>query len=89
MAWTDHKIFVEELKEHVLTMGPLEGKAEDFVYGIVGCIEGIKGEGYERKPMSDYDYLVADIGLPWWADLGVAFVGCLLISPFVVFFVRN
>jgi hypothetical protein len=89
MAWTDHKIFIEELKECVLTMGPLEGKAEEFVGRVVGCIEGTKGEGYERKPMSDYDYLVADIGLPWWADLGVTLIGCLLISPFVVFFIRN
>ena len=89
IAWTDHKIFIEEVKEQVLTMGSLEGKAEEFVNRLVGCIDGTKGEGYERKPMSDYDYLVADIGLPWWADLGVAIIGSVLILPFIGLFIRN
>jgi len=48
----------------------------NFVRVIVEEIEKPKSQGgYERTSMSDYEYLLADISLPWWCQILIVLLG--------------
>ena len=84
MAWTDVQEFKIELRERILNMGKnVEnpehrgiGNAPAFVDAICSQVNrpGPQG-GYVRKPMSDYEYLISEISLPWWASLLIVLLG--------------
>jgi hypothetical protein len=94
MAWTDVEEFKVELRNKIVEMDGGDGEQDGignaplFVKTIVGQV-GLTPEqgGYERKPMADYEYLISEISLPWWASLLIVVVGgglqfgaaCLLI----------
>jgi len=96
IAWTDVEEFKIELRNAVLAMGQESESPEQCGIGSAGVfVQTIRGQigklsikgGYERKPMSDYDYLISEISLPWWASLLIVIFGggaqfgvaCLLI----------
>lgn len=68
MAWTDIEEFKITLRNRILNLTDLS-EASKLVQTITDQIK-LKPEngGFLRKPMSDYEYVVADITLPWWAN---------------------
>lgn len=83
MAWTDVQEFKIELREKILHLGKgMEGEqrgighAPSFVKAVTSQVRLPAAQGgYERKPMSDYDYLISEISLPWWASLLIVVIG--------------
>lgn len=74
MAWTKVEAFPVNLRNRILNLPDLrDGKA--VASAIVEEISKPAAEGgFERMPMSDLEYLVADIQLAWWAQIGRAHV---------------
>lgn len=83
IAWTDSEEFKVELRNQILEMGKGKegeqqgiGNAGTFVDALCAQIrKPAPAGGYERKPMSDYDYLIAEVSLPWWASLLIVLLG--------------
>ena len=52
------------------------GNVPEFVQTVCDQIRlpSSKG-GFERKPMSDYEYLISEISLPWWASMMIIIFG--------------
>lgn len=88
IAWTDHELFKETLKDRVLALKSLDN-SEALVSAIVNQTQASGEEGFKRKPMEDYQYLVAEIRLPIWATLLLIIVVLGLTVPFLFFFCNN
>jgi len=88
IAWTDHELFKETLKDRVRALKSLEN-AGALVSAIVGQAQASGEEGFKRKPMEDYQYLVAEIRLPVWATFLLIIVVIGLTIPFLMFFCNN
>lgn len=87
MAWTDVEAFKIELRNKILDAGrnatnPNDrgiGMATDFVRRICDQVrQPATAGGYQRKPMADYDYLISEISLPWWASLMIVVLGATM-----------
>lgn len=78
MAWTKVEEFKIELRDNIVSMGDISD-SKKFVDTIVNQVSkpGDKG-GYVRMPMSDLEYLVSDITIPWWASILVILFSALL-----------
>lgn len=76
MAWTNVEEFKIELRDKVLHVGPGINDPATFVRTITSQVrQPATAGGYQRKPMADYDYLIAEISLPWWASLMIVLLG--------------
>ena len=75
MAWTKIEEFKINLRNKVLDIGDIsDGKAlTDTILAEIS--KSPKQGGFERMPMSDLEYLIADIRLPWWCQLLIVLVG--------------
>ncbi|MGD9728107.1 MAG: hypothetical protein AB7L09_02505 [Nitrospira sp.] len=97
MAWTDVQDFKIGLREKILNMGKDKtgdargiGFAPDFVKVITDQVRLSSAHGgYQRKPMSDYDYLISEISLPWWASLIIVILGGALQFGAACFLIHN
>ena len=97
MAWTDVEEFKITLRDRILALGKdAEGDARgighagNFVDTICSQITAsTTNGGFKRKPMSDYDYLIAEIGLPWWATLLIVLIGGGLQAGAATLLIRN
>jgi hypothetical protein len=88
IAWTDHELFKETLKDRVIALKTLENP-ETLVSAIVRQTQASGEEGFKRKLMDDYQYLVAEIRLPLWGTLLLIVLIIVLTGPFLVFFCNN
>lgn len=75
MAWTKIEEFRLNLRNRILGIGDIsDGKA--FANIVIEEISKPPVEGgFERRPMADLEYLIADIRLPWWCQLIIVLVG--------------
>lgn len=78
MAWTKIEEFKIELRDNLISMGDIND-SDKFVNSIIEHVEkpGEKG-GYVRMPMSELQYLVSDISMPWWASILAVLFSALL-----------
>ncbi len=75
MAWTKIEEFKINLRNKILDIGDLSD-GEAFANTILEDIsKSPKQGGFERMPMADLEYLIADIRLPWWCQLLIILVG--------------
>ena len=89
MAWTDNKLFIEELQRSVRDLKSLEGKAEELADIIVDQINAPGASGYLRKPMADFEYLASQVRMPWWAQALVILAACVGVSPTLLLVLRD
>lgn len=75
MAWTKVEQFPINLRNRILELPDLrDGKA--LASAIVEEISKPASQGgFERSPMSDLEYLIADIELPMWAQILIVLLG--------------
>jgi hypothetical protein len=89
MAWTDNEQFKIELRNEVLDAGRI-GDPARFVKIVTDQVrQPASLGGYQRKPMADYDYLISEISLPWWATLMIVIFGCIMQGGATVLFIHN
>jgi hypothetical protein len=75
IAWTKVEEFPIQLRNRLMDLGDLTS-ADEFVNIVVQEIGKPKSAGgYERSPMSDYEYLLSDISLPVWCQVIVVLIG--------------
>lgn len=75
IAWTKIEEFRINLRNKILETGDLsDGIA--FANAITEEISKPPSQGgFERRPMADLEYLIADIRLPWWCQLLIVLIG--------------
>jgi len=70
IAWTDVEEFKILLRDRILALQTLEGKEQDVVDIITDQVrQSPQNGGFKRREMRELTYLIADIRLPWWAQL--------------------
>lgn len=89
MAWTKVEQFPINLRNRILDLPDLrDGKA--LASAIVEEISKPAAEGgFERSPMSDLEYLIADIELQWWAQCLIVLLGGAASWGTSSFLIRN
>ncbi|MBT4633765.1 hypothetical protein HOB94_07725 [bacterium] len=78
IAWTDVELFKTNLRKEVMDLKDLSDSSK-LVETIVKRV-ALPPEmgGFLRKPMEEYQYLISDISLSWWANLLIFLVLGLL-----------
>ena len=78
IAWTDVELFKTNLRKEVMDLKDLSDPSK-LVETIVKRV-ALPPEmgGFLRKPMEEYQYLISDISLSWWANLLIFLVLGLL-----------
>lgn len=89
MAWTKVEQFPINLRNRILELPDLrDGKA--LASAIVEEISKPSSQGgFERTPMSDLEYLIADIELPMWAQILIVLLGGAASWGTSLFLIRN
>ena len=88
MAWTSNELFKELLADRIRGMKTIEN-GDALVSNIVTQVAVDGNEGFLRRPMDEYEYLVAFIGLPWWGVVLLIVLVTALMSPVIWWFCIN
>jgi hypothetical protein len=90
MAWTDVEEFKITLRNVVLDAKAGVADPATFVRLITSQVrQPVTAGGYKRKSMADYDYLISEISLPWWASLMIVLFGSLMQFGAAVLLINN
>ncbi|MFC1598823.1 hypothetical protein ACFL2U_02340 [Patescibacteria group bacterium] len=83
MAWTKVEEFKIVLRDRIMEI-PDISDPQKLAQTITSQIsKGPQNGGFDRMPMADLEYLIADIKLPWWCQVLIVLIGgaaCWLIS---------
>jgi len=75
MAWTKVEEFKIVLRDRIVEMSDISD-AQKLAQTITSQIsKGPQNGGFERMPMADLEYLIADIKLPWWCQVLIVLIG--------------
>lgn len=88
MSWTPHEAFKIKLRDKIMGLKTLTDQ-NAFVQTIVNQVRAPGEDGFERLQMSNMEYLIADINLPWWAYIISSLIIILLYGPLLWWFFRN
>jgi len=89
MTYTDRTLFVENLERDVRHLETLDGKGDELVNIILSNINAADDAGYLRKPMADFEFLAADVTMPWLTQAFAFLWACVWLSPTLYICVRN
>jgi len=91
ICWTDHELFKVKLKDRIMEIGSLETEENLLLLGTVVMNQIRKGgeEGFQRKPMKDYEYLQNDISLSFVQSFWMIFISIFLSGCFIVVYLYN
>jgi len=88
MSWTPHEAFKIKLREQIVAMKTITDQ-NVFIETIVNQVRAPDEDGFERLQMSNMQYLIADIDLPWWAYIISSLIILILYAPLLWWFFRN
>jgi hypothetical protein len=88
LSWTPHEGFKIKLRDQLQKIGTVRDR-EMFINTIVSQINAPGESGFDRLHMSDMQYLMADISLPWWAYIVSSLIIVLLYAPLLIWFFKN
>jgi len=89
MAWTKIEEFKIELRNKLLNLGTLsDGNA--VAQAIINQVaKAPENGGFERMPMADLEYLIAEIELPLWCQILIVLIGGFASWITSFFLIRN
>jgi len=74
MAWTEVEEFKIVLRDRIMETADISDPQKLAQIIISQIKRGPQNGGFERMPMAELEYLVADIKLPWWCQVFIVLI---------------